>query len=94
MVIARNSLQVSTNGRSRKFTTDNVSIVWIELASKLKGVLNVAEVNCDENGRLCKREGINGYPMLFLYNAGHKAEYRGSRKIEALESFARKAVNT
>ena len=33
----------------------------------MKGVLNVADVDCEENGELCRREGVDGYPMIFLY---------------------------
>ncbi len=55
--------------------------------------MNVAEVNCDENSSLCRQEGIEGYPMLYIYNNGRKVEYRGSRKLEALEKYAKKAVN-
>ncbi|KAG8900294.1 hypothetical protein FRB99_006135 [Tulasnella sp. 403] len=67
--------------------------IWLELATRLKGVMNVAEVNCDDNGSLCKQEGVDGYPMLYLYNAGQKVDYRGSRKLDSMDSFARKAIS-
>lgn len=60
----------------------------------MKNVINIAEVNCDENGKLCKQEGIEGYPMLYLYNAGRKVDYRGARKLDPMESYVRKAVST
>ena len=60
----------------------------------MKNVINIAEVNCDENGKLCRQEGIEGYPMLYLYNAGHKVDYRGARKLDPMESYVRKAVST
>lgn len=33
----------------------------------MKGILNVVEVDCEENGELCRRETVDGYPMIFLY---------------------------
>lgn len=33
----------------------------------MKGILNVAEVDCEESGELCRREAVDGYPMIFLY---------------------------
>ncbi|KIO27085.1 hypothetical protein M407DRAFT_194282 [Tulasnella calospora MUT 4182] len=66
---------------------------WAELASKMKGVANIAEVNCDEQGKLCRQEGVEGYPTLYLYNAGSRVDYKGPRKLESMENFARKAVS-
>ncbi|KAG8883171.1 hypothetical protein FRB97_007106 [Tulasnella sp. 331] len=66
--------------------------VWAELASRMKGVMNIAEVNCDNNAALCRKEGIEGYPMLFIYDGGNKVEYRAPRKLEPMEAFARKAT--
>lgn len=43
-----------------------MSIEWIELASELKEVVNVAEVNCDVHGNLCRDAGIEGYPTVAL----------------------------
>ncbi|KAG8995766.1 hypothetical protein FRB94_011656 [Tulasnella sp. JGI-2019a] len=66
--------------------------VWTELASQLKGVVNVAEVNCDNDATLCRKEGVEGYPMIFLYHGGNKREYRGPRKLESMEAFAKKGT--
>lgn len=66
--------------------------VWTELAARTKGKVNIAEVNCDEHGALCKSQGVDGYPMLFFYNAGQKVDFRGGRKIEPLEQFVLRAV--
>jgi len=67
--------------------------VWAELATRAKGRVNIAEVNCDDHGTLCKSQGVDGYPMLFFYNAGQKVDYRGGRKIEPLEQFVLRAVS-
>ncbi|CAE6471161.1 hypothetical protein ACGC1H_001002 [Rhizoctonia solani] len=66
--------------------------VWAELATKTKGRVNIAEVNCEQYGALCKSQNIDGYPMLFFYNAGQKVDFRGGRKIEPLEQFVLRAV--
>lgn len=60
----------------------------------MKGVVTVAEVNCDEQGKLCRQEGVEGYPTLHLYNGGSRVDYKGPRKLESMENFARKAVAT
>lgn len=67
--------------------------VWVELAKKVKGRATIAEVDCDRFGGLCKSHGVDGYPMLFFYNAGQKVDFRGGRKIEALEQFVLRAVS-
>ncbi|KAB5592742.1 Protein disulfide isomerase [Ceratobasidium theobromae] len=66
--------------------------VWAELAAKTKGRVNIAEVNCEEHGALCRSQGVDGYPMLFFYNTGQKVDFRGGRKIEPLEQFVLRAV--
>ncbi|KAG8988731.1 hypothetical protein FRB90_002558 [Tulasnella sp. 427] len=58
----------------------------------MKGVVNVAEVNCDEEGKLCRQQGVEGYPTLYLYNAGSRVDYKGPRKLDSMENFVRKAV--
>jgi len=45
--------------------TDNRT-EWIELAQELKDVVNVAEVNCDAHGAVCRNAGIEGYPTVAL----------------------------
>lgn len=40
--------------------------IWEALASNLKGVVNVAEVNCDVHGPVCRNAGIEGYPTVVL----------------------------
>ncbi|CAE6365890.1 unnamed protein product [Rhizoctonia solani] len=66
--------------------------VWTELATKAKGRVNIAEVNCEQYGALCKTQNVDGYPMLFFYHAGQKVDFRGQRKIESLEQFVLRAV--
>lgn len=32
----------------------------------MKGVINIAEVNCEAHSALCGKEGIEGYPSVAL----------------------------
>ncbi|KAF8334999.1 thioredoxin-like protein [Cantharellus anzutake] len=68
--------------------------VWDQLASHMKGVITIAEVNCDDNASLCNREDVEGYPTLFLYQNGKKVTYRDSRSLTDLESWIVRAVTT
>ena len=58
----------------------------------MRGKLNIAEVDCENNAAICRAQGITGYPMLFYYGQrGHgKTEYTGNRKIDNLKSFSEK----
>ncbi|EKM59021.1 uncharacterized protein PHACADRAFT_249183 [Phanerochaete carnosa HHB-10118-sp] len=58
----------------------------------MRGKVDVAEVDCEAHGALCRSQGITGYPMLFYYgaNGGSKTEYTGGRKLEQLKAFAEK----
>ncbi|KAI0666173.1 thioredoxin-domain-containing protein [Trametes maxima] len=64
---------------------------WTQLAADMRNTLEIAEVNCETHGGLCKKEGVLGYPMLFYYGGkGTKTEYTGGRKIDQLKAFANK----
>jgi hypothetical protein len=70
--------------------------------------LIVAEVNCDDHKILCKMQGIQGYPTIFLYvnfsisenfqrishsyQHGRTHEYTGRRTLEALGAFVDAAL--
>lgn len=65
---------------------------WTQLARHMQHRLTVAEVDCEDQPAVCKREGVTGYPMLFFYGpTGAKTEYTGGRKFEHLSAFADKA---
>lgn len=56
----------------------------------MRGKLNIAEVNCEEKGSICRAEGVSGYPMLMYYGGGstEKTDYKSGRKLEQLKAFA------
>jgi protein disulfide-isomerase len=64
---------------------------WTEMAREMKGKLNIGEVNCDAEAKLCKDMKLRGYPSLIFFKGGEKAEYDGLRGLGDLISFAGKA---
>ncbi|EAU82485.2 thioredoxin domain containing 5 [Coprinopsis cinerea okayama7 len=65
--------------------------IWMQLASSQKGRTQIAEVNCDNEGALCKSQDIKGYPTLVYFQNGARSEYVGGRKLDQLQAFADKA---
>ena len=64
---------------------------WSELAREMKGKLNIAEVNCDEEAKICNDVKLRGYPSLIFFKGGERVEYDGLRGIGDLVTFAHKA---
>ena len=64
---------------------------WNEMARDMKGKLNIGEVNCDVEKRLCKDAGVRGYPTMSFFRGGERVEYDGLRGIGDLIRFARDA---
>ena len=58
----------------------------------MRGKVNIAEVDCEAHGAICRSQSITGYPMLFYYagNGKGKTEYSGGRKLEQLKHFTDK----
>ncbi|KAK9447664.1 thioredoxin-like protein [Limtongia smithiae] len=65
---------------------------WLELARQMQGRLNVAEVNCEDEKRLCKDARLRGYPSLMYFVGAERVEYDGLRGVGDLVAFANKAV--
>lgn len=65
---------------------------WQAMSRDMKGRLNVGEVNCDVEKRLCKEARVKGYPTLLFFQAGQRIEYEGLRGLGDLISFANKAA--
>ncbi|KAK9248009.1 thioredoxin-like protein [Lipomyces tetrasporus] len=66
---------------------------WLELAGQMQGRLNIAEVNCDEETRLCKDARLRGYPSLMYFLGTERVEYDGLRGVGDLVAFANKALS-
>eukprot|EP00127_Corallochytrium_limacisporum_P005752 Clim_evm131s210 gene=Clim_evmTU131s210 len=63
--------------------------VWEEVATALKGEINVAKVDCDANTATRNRFGIRGFPTLYMIDNGKMYKYQGARTKEALSAFAK-----
>lgn len=66
---------------------------WEQLAKEMKGKLNIGEVNCDAESRLCKDARLRGYPTILFFRGGERVEYEGLRGIGDFVSYAEKAVD-
>ena len=66
---------------------------WAQMARELGGKLNVGEVNCDIEKRLCKDVHVRAYPTLHFFRGGERVEYDGLRGLGDLVSFAKKALD-
>ncbi|KAI9821307.1 MAG: hypothetical protein M1827_004043 [Pycnora praestabilis] len=65
---------------------------WAEMAKEMAGKMNVGEVNCDVETRLCKDVRLRGYPTILFFRGGERVEYDGLRGLGDLVSFAKKAI--
>lgn len=66
---------------------------WIQLAKEMKGKLNIGEVNCEVETRLCKDVNVRGYPSLLFFRGGERVEYEGLRGLGDFVSYANKAID-
>ncbi|RPA85250.1 thioredoxin-domain-containing protein [Ascobolus immersus RN42] len=66
---------------------------WKSMAREMRGKLNVGEVNCDVEKRLCKDAKLRGYPTLMFFQGGERVEYDGLRGFGDLVSFGNKAAD-
>lgn len=66
---------------------------WIQLAKAMQGKLNVGEVNCEAEKRLCKDAHLRGYPTILFFRGGERVEYDGLRGIGDFVHYAEKAID-
>lgn len=66
---------------------------WAELGREMKGKLNIGEVNCEIESRLCKDVRVNSYPTISFFKSGERVEYEGLRGLGDLIDFATKALD-
>ncbi|RWA09543.1 hypothetical protein EKO27_g5557 [Xylaria grammica] len=66
---------------------------WQQMAKQMKGKLNVGEVNCDVESRLCKDVRLKGYPTILFFKGGERVEYDGLRGFGDLLQYAEKALD-
>lgn len=66
---------------------------WLQMSKELQGKLNIGEVNCETEARLCKDVRVKGYPTIHYFRGGERVEYDGLRGLGDLVSFAKKALD-
>ncbi|KAL2024548.1 hypothetical protein VTK56DRAFT_7591 [Thermocarpiscus australiensis] len=66
---------------------------WEQLAKEMKGRLNIGEVNCDAEPRLCKDVRLRGYPTILFFRGGERVEYQGLRGLGDFIQYAEKAID-
>lgn len=67
---------------------------WAEMAKEMEGRLNIGEVNCEQNARLCKDAKVSAYPTIYFFRGGERVEYEGLRGLGDLLSFGEKALDS
>lgn len=70
---------------------------WDQLAVKMVSnpSVKIAKVDCTENDNrpLCSKEGVSGFPTIFLYHDGEKVtEYEGNRSLDDMANFIKTNV--
>lgn len=66
---------------------------WQQLAKTMAGKLNIGEVNCDKEKRLCKEAGATAFPTIVFFKGAERAEYQGMRGLGDFTEFATGAVD-
>ena len=66
---------------------------WLQMSKELQGKLNVGEVNCETEVRLCKDVRVKGYPTIHFFRGGERVEYNGLRGLGDLVSYGKKALD-
>ena len=66
---------------------------WAQMGKEMQGNLNIGEVNCDKQSRLCKDVRVKAYPTIHFFRGGERVEYSGLRGLGDLVSYAKKALD-
>lgn len=65
---------------------------WEAMARKMQGRLNIGQVNCEIEKKLCKDLRVRGYPTILLFRGQERVEYDGLRGLGDFVDYANKAV--
>lgn len=66
--------------------------IWTELGKEMKEKLNIGEVNCEAESRLCKDIRVHGYPTILFFQGGERVEYDGLRGLGDFVKYSNKAI--
>ncbi|XP_024912210.1 protein disulfide-isomerase A3 [Cynoglossus semilaevis] len=60
-------------------------------ATRLKGIVPLAKVDCTVHGKTCSKYGVSGYPTLKIFREGEESgPYDGPRSADGIVSFLKK----
>ncbi|XP_061679111.1 protein disulfide-isomerase A3 [Syngnathoides biaculeatus] len=60
-------------------------------ATRLKGIVPLAKVDCTAHSKTCSKYGVNGYPTLKIFRGGEvSGPYEGPRSADGIVSFLKK----
>nr|XP_020481006.1 protein disulfide-isomerase A3 [Monopterus albus] len=60
-------------------------------ATRLKGIVPLAKVDCTANSNACSKYGVSGYPTLKIFRDGEESgPYDGPRSADGIVSFLKK----
>ena len=65
---------------------------WAAMARDMEGRLNIGEVDCVQEKKLCKDMKVRAFPTMALFRGPERIEYEGLRGLGDLKSFAERAV--
>lgn len=65
---------------------------WKEMAKEMKDTLNIGEVNCEVESRLCQDARVDAFPTIYFFRGGQRVEYTGLRGLGDLLSYTNKAI--
>jgi len=65
---------------------------WAQMAREMQGRLDVGEVNCDVERRLCREYGVNNYPVIMYLKGSDRLEYEGLRGLGDFMDFGNKVI--
>ncbi|KAJ1915926.1 hypothetical protein H4219_004060 [Mycoemilia scoparia] len=67
--------------------------IWEKLAETVKGKVNIAKVNCDNEGNLCQDNKIMGYPTLKFFMNGKITPFgKDQRTVKNFQEFIAKTM--
>ncbi|EAU38271.1 conserved hypothetical protein [Aspergillus terreus NIH2624] len=66
---------------------------WQQMAREMQHTLNIGEVNCDVESRLCKDAHVTAFPTMYFFRGGERVEYNGLRGLGDLVAYAKNAVD-
>ncbi|KAF5019212.1 hypothetical protein F66182_8786 [Fusarium sp. NRRL 66182] len=65
---------------------------WEQLAKNMKGKLNIGEVNCEADHKLCTQMGVKAFPTILFMTGPERAEYKGLRGVGDFVAYAEGAL--